>query len=171
MCVPHPKRRKYYRKKQKTFPHCVIPTAALAEWRNPPRWRKNHHKVKLATWEDSSTHIRSLGMTCRRVVPFNRTGYSRNVAWRWIIAATLCGSIHPHRLYSGRFRNGTQAVPYGFADTSVFQPSWSKIVRFLTRVDKRHYAPETQNCQLSIVHCQLGNNCQLSTSYEREARL
>ena len=25
------------------------------------------------------------------------------------------GSVQPNRLYSGRFRNGTQAVPYGFA--------------------------------------------------------
>ena len=28
---------------------------ASAEWRNPPRWIMNHHKIKLATWEDSST--------------------------------------------------------------------------------------------------------------------
>ena len=52
----------------------VIPTAASAEWRNPPRWTKNHHKIKLATWEDSST---PLGLTCRGVVPFNQTGYIR----------------------------------------------------------------------------------------------
>ena len=52
----------------------VIPTAASAEWRNPPRWTKNHHKIKLATREDSST---PLGMTCRGVVPFNQTGYIR----------------------------------------------------------------------------------------------
>ena len=36
-------------------PHYVIPTAAPAEWRNPPRGMMNHHKLKLATWEDSST--------------------------------------------------------------------------------------------------------------------
>ena len=42
-------------KKQKRSPY-VIPTVAQAEWRNPPRWIMNHHKVKLATWEDSSTH-------------------------------------------------------------------------------------------------------------------
>ena len=35
--------------------------------------------------------------------------------WRWIIAATLRSTIHPHGLYSERSRNGTQAVPYGFA--------------------------------------------------------
>ena len=26
-----------------------------AEWRNPPRWIIKQHKIKLATWEDSST--------------------------------------------------------------------------------------------------------------------
>ena len=52
----------------------VIPTAASAEWRNPPRWIMNQHKIKLATREDSSTRLRSLGMTWRGVVPFNRTG-------------------------------------------------------------------------------------------------
>ena len=58
----------------------VIPTGASAERRNPPRCRKNQHKIKLATWEDSSTRIRSLGMTWRGAVPFNCTGYIRNVA-------------------------------------------------------------------------------------------
>ena len=52
----------------------VIPTVAQAEWRNPLRGIMNHHKIKLATWEDSST---PLGMTCRGVVPFNQTGYIR----------------------------------------------------------------------------------------------
>ena len=61
---------------EKTY---VIPTAATAEWRNPPRWRKNQHKIKLAAWEDSSTRFRSLGMTCRGD-----------------------GSVQPHRLYPGR---------------------------------------------------------------------
>ena len=63
----------------KRFVPFVIPTAASAEWRNPPRWIMNHHKIKSATWEDSSTRFRSLGMTCRRVV-------------------LVC----PHRLYSKR---------------------------------------------------------------------
>ena len=53
---------------------------------------KNQHKIKLAAWVDSSTRFRSLGMTCRGVVPF-------------------C----PHGLYLRRCRNGTQAVPYGYA--------------------------------------------------------
>ena len=45
------------------------------------------------------------------------------MAWRWIIAATLRGSVHPDGLYSKRTRNGTQAVPYGFAD------GWSRLSR------------------------------------------
>ncbi len=53
--VPHPKGRNCSRKKPDTSPHYVIPTAAPAEWRNPPRRIMNHHKIKLATWEDSST--------------------------------------------------------------------------------------------------------------------
>ena len=74
----------------------------------------------LATWEDPSTPFH-----------FGRDDIS------------VGGAVHPHRLYSerggrqiaaptgvvpftragyiqGRPRNGTQAVPYGFADTSVF---------------------------------------------------
>ena len=35
----------------------VIPT--VAEWRNPPRWKKNHGRIKLAAWEDSSTPFHS----------------------------------------------------------------------------------------------------------------
>ena len=57
----------------------VIPTGVTAEWRNPPRWIMNHHKIKLATREDSSTRIRSLGMTCRGG-----------------------DSVHPHELYLPR---------------------------------------------------------------------
>ena len=37
----------------------VIPTVAQAEWRNPPRGIMDHHKIKLATWEDSSTPFHS----------------------------------------------------------------------------------------------------------------
>ncbi len=62
----------------KRFVPFVIPTAASAEWRNPPRWIMNLHKIKSATREDSSTRLRSLGMTCRVVVPFNRMGYNCN---------------------------------------------------------------------------------------------
>ena len=31
-----------------------------------------------------------------------------------------CNTIHPHGLYTKRSRNGTQAVPYGFADWCIF---------------------------------------------------
>ena len=65
---------------KRNHPRYVIPTAASAEWRNPLRWTMNQHKVKLAAWEDSSTRFRSLGMTCRGMVPFNHTGCIRNVA-------------------------------------------------------------------------------------------
>ena len=47
-------------------------------------------------------HFTSVGMTCRWVVSFIHTGYNCRVAWRWIIAATLRGSVHPHRLYMQR---------------------------------------------------------------------
>ena len=57
----------------------VIPTVAQAEWRNPLRGIMNHHKIKLATWEDSSTPFHSA-----------RNDMSEG------------GSVHPHRLYSGR---------------------------------------------------------------------
>ena len=39
-------------------------------------------------------HFTSVGMTCRGAVPFNRTGYNCHVAWRWIIAATLGGTVY-----------------------------------------------------------------------------
>ena len=48
----------------------VIPTAAKRSGEIFPSSKNNQRKVKSATWEDSSTHIRSLGMTCRGVVPF-----------------------------------------------------------------------------------------------------
>ena len=37
-----------------------------------------------------------------RVDSFIRTDSICYVAWRWIIAATLRGTIHPHRLYAER---------------------------------------------------------------------
>ena len=42
--------------KNQTRPLYVIPTVASAERRNPPRGMMNQHKIKLATWEDSSAH-------------------------------------------------------------------------------------------------------------------
>ncbi len=66
--------------KPETSPHCVIPTVAQAEWRNPPRWIMNHHKIKLATQEDSST----------RILRSPRNDMSGG------------GSVHPHGLYLPR---------------------------------------------------------------------
>ena len=76
---------------------------ASAEWRNPPRGIMNHHKIKLAAWEDSSTpfHFARNDMSgggsvlsawvlfgtllgdesspLHGVVPFNHTSYIRDV--------------------------------------------------------------------------------------------
>ena len=68
--------------------------------------KNNLRKIKLAAWVDSSTHIRSLGMTCRGVVLFVRTGYNCNVsgtAHRPFPTFSLVGGFfHPHGLYSLR---------------------------------------------------------------------
>ena len=71
----------------------VIPTAASAEWRNPPRGIMNHHKIKIATWEDSST---PLGMTCRGGGTIQSNGLYlprcqplAGAGWRWVNAATF----------------------------------------------------------------------------------
>ena len=93
---------------------------ASAEWRNPPRWIKNHHKIKPVTREDSSTRFTRSEWHVDRWYHTTTQVVFVTLSWRWIIAATLRSSIHPHGLYSRRPRNGTQAVPYGFADTSVF---------------------------------------------------
>ena len=68
--------------------------SASAEWRNLLRWTKNQHKVKLVAWKDPSTPFH-----------FGRDDMS------------IGDTIQPYRLYLQRFRNGTQAVPYGFAET------------------------------------------------------
>ena len=73
----------------------------------------------------------------------------------------LGGIIQPHGLYPSRPRNGTQAVPYGFAGRPIFQPAWFKNLRSLPSADKT--GPRTKTQKLSIVHCQFGKNCQLST--------
>ena len=36
----------------------------------------------------------------------------------------------------------------------LFQPTWFKSARLLTRAHNRNHAPKRENCQLSIVHCQ-----------------
>ena len=65
--------------KTENVPHYVIQALSKAEWRNPPRWTKNQHKVKLAAWEDSSTPFH-----------FGRNDMSGG------------GTIQPPRLYSQR---------------------------------------------------------------------
>ena len=65
-----------------------------------------------------------------------------------------CDTIHLHRFYSQRSRNGTQAVPYGFADRSIFS---TVVVQKRPLFDPcSQMAPRSnmQNCQLSIVNCQ-----------------
>ena len=74
---PAPERTELLPMKNGNVPHCVIPTAASAEWRNPPRGRKNHHKVKSATWEDSSTPFHYARNDMSGVVPFIQTGCIR----------------------------------------------------------------------------------------------
>ena len=110
----------------------------------------NYHKIKIATWEDSST---PLGMTCRGgVVPFNQTGYICNGAspspgldggrlpplqWGYHISGD---TIQPNRLYSKR--GGRQICrPYRRC------PLWYRWVNGNPR--------KIENCQLSTVNCQL----------------
>ena len=87
----------------------VIPTAALAEWRNPPRSRKYQRKIKSATWEDSSA-------------PFH---YARNDiigGWfrssTWVVFATQ--------------RNGTQADVYSAFSLDVFKFTTHAIIVLLS---------------------------------------
>ena len=159
---------------------------ASAEWRNPPRWTKNQRKVKLAAWEDSSTRIRSLGMTCRYVIPFNRTGYNRNVAGgrlpplrtHRLVIPFICtgsiqgapgtahrpfptislmgGSIHLHRLYSGRSGRqiaartdtpvGDTVHPHGFYSGRSLRFRW--LVCVLTQRISKTGTSVPSNCQL-----------------------
>ena len=53
----------------------------------------------------------------------------RNVAGGRFAAPTdtpVGGTVHPNGLYSLRPRNGTQAVPYGFAGWYIFKLTYSK---------------------------------------------
>ena len=91
-----------------------------AEWRNPPRWRKNQHKIKSATWEDSSTRFRSLGMTYRGVVPFCPHGLYSERCMVVLRAANqnllIAGGNHTlipsmdHRRYIAWYRSTAQVV-------------------------------------------------------------
>ena len=78
-------------------------------------------KVKLATWEDPSTpfHFGRDDMSVGGFVHSHRLYSERG--GRQIAAPTVSlvgGFFQPHRLYSEGPRNGTQAVPYGFAGGS-----------------------------------------------------
>ena len=115
--------------------HCVIPFIRMSYIRNVPPFchsglerqrsggiypscRNNLRKVKLATREDSSTRIRSLGMTRRGVIPFCPHRLYLQRGGRQIAAPTdtpVGDTVQPHGLYSEHSRNGTQAVPYVFA--------------------------------------------------------
>ena len=65
------------------------------------------------------------------VVPFNHTGSIRDVP----------GTAH-------------RPFPTVSLTRLLFQPTWFKNVRFLTRGSNRNHAPKRKNCQLSIVNCQ-----------------
>ena len=65
-----------------TSPPYVIPTAAQAEWRNPPRGRKVPTQSKICYLGGFLDLLRSLGMTCRGAFPFVHTGYNCNAAER-----------------------------------------------------------------------------------------
>ena len=121
-------------------PRHVIPTVAKRSGGIFPSSKNNLRKVKLATWEDPSTpfhfgrddtagcgtiHPHGLySLRCHGdessplhcVILFNCTGYSRNVAGDKIAAPI--GVVPFNCTGSIRYapRNGTQAVPYGFAD-------------------------------------------------------
>ena len=133
MCRSAPKRTELFLKLLDTFPIMSFRPQRQRSGGIFPSSDNNQHKVKFATCEDPSTRIRSLGMTGREggsvmttqvvfvafygdessplhcVVSFIRTGYIRDV-----------------------LRNGTQAVPYGFAER-VLHLTWTmwKDGRFL----------------------------------------
>ena len=80
MCRSAPERTELFPIIPENVPPFCHSDRSEAEWRNPPRWAMNQHKIKPATWEDSSTRIRSLGMTCRGAIPFIRTGCIRSAS-------------------------------------------------------------------------------------------
>ena len=144
---------------RRNAPHCVIPTIAQAEWRNPLRGMMNQHKIKLATWEDSSTrftrserHIGALFHSTARVIfatpPERHIGRSLQFR-RWVVPFNRTGYI--------RHAPGTAHRPF---------PTISLIGVFLNqRVSKRiRPSPITVNCKLSTVNSNKLStvNCQLS---------
>ena len=102
------------------------------------------------------------------VVPFNHTGYIRNVA------GGRLPPLRTHRLVIPFIRTGCirgvsgtahRPFPTVSLEGLFFQPSRFKNVRFLTRRDKRYNAKKRRivNCQLSIVNSKKLStvNCQL----------
>ena len=81
---------------------------------------KNQHKIKSATWEDSSTRFRSLGMTYRGVVPFCPHGLYSERCMVVLRAANqnllIAGGNHTlipsmdHRRYIAWYRSTAQVV-------------------------------------------------------------
>ena len=102
----------------------------------------NQHKIKLVTWEDSSTHFRSLGMTCRGGVSF-----------------------YPHRLYLPRSGTAHRPFPTVSLVGVRFQPGCSRDGgcnvahcwnnRCKGARPSRKKLSIQNNCQLSTVNCQL----------------
>ena len=63
--------------------------------------------------------LRCMAMNHRRYIAWSHST-AQVVFDTWRAASSRPywrNTIHPHGLYSERSRNGTQAVPYGFADT------------------------------------------------------
>ena len=58
----------------------------------------------------------------------------------------------PHGLYLQRPRNGTQAVPYGFAERSIFSTVVVQKRPFFCPLEQTEPPSISQNCQLSIVN-------------------
>ena len=100
--------------------------------------------VKIATWEDPSTRCRSLGMTCRYVVPFNRTGYIRNVAGGRLPPLRTQRLVIPfNRTGSIRGVSGTAHRPF---------PTVSLVGVFFNQRISKAGTSVTNNCQLTTVN-------------------
>ena len=104
-----------------TTPRRVIPTEMKWSGGIFPRNKFYLTQVIFAAWEDSSTPLcYGRNDMSGRWFRFIHTGCFRNVAGtalRPFPTVSLAGGFfQPHRLYSKRPRNGTQAVPYDFAD-------------------------------------------------------
>ena len=102
--------------------------------------QNNLRRLKLATWEDPSTpfHFGRDDMSVGGSVQPHGLYLQRG--GRQICRPYRRNTIQPHVIYSQRPRNGTQAVPYGFADWCIFEPTYSK----------NGHVRRPNNCQLSM---------------------